>query len=78
MDAQDEICQETPNVVMVSTDFAGMKARDQMKDDWHYKQAAYNEVGTYAGINTAIYVNTGKEPTMYDTQDGSLYYTHKN
>lgn len=78
MTAQNEICQETPNVVMVSTDFAGMKARGLMKDDFHYQQAAYNEVGNYAGINTAIYVNMEKEPTMYDTQDGTLYYTHKN
>ena len=78
MDAQNEICQTTKNVIMVSTDFAGMKARGLMKDDFHYTQVAYNEVGTYAGVNVALYVNTGKEPTMYDTQDGSLYYTHKN
>lgn len=63
---------------MVSTDFASMKERDLMKDAFHYKQDAYNEVGRYAGINTAIYVNTEKEPTMYDTQDGTLYYSHKN
>lgn len=78
MDAQNEICQTMNNVVMASTDFAGMKDRGLMKDDFHYQQAAYNEVGTYAGINTALYVNTGKEPTMYDTQDGSLYFSHKN
>ena len=78
MTAQNEICQTMQNVVMASTDFAGMKARGLMKDDFHYQQAAYNEVGEYAGINVAVYVNTGKEPTMYDTQDGTLYYSHKN
>lgn len=78
MSAQNEVCQETEKVIMVSTDFASMKSRDLMKDAFHYKQAAYNEVGTYAGINTAFYVNTGKEPTMYDTQDGTLYFSHKN
>mgnify|MGYP003302780477 CR=1 FL=1 len=78
MNAQTEVCQTVQNVVMASTDFAGMKARDLMKDDWHYKQAAYNEVGKYAGVNIAFFVKTGKEPTMYDTQDGSLYFTHKN
>ena len=55
-----------------------MKARGLMKDDFHYTQTAYNEVGTYTGVNVALYVNTAKEPTMYDTQNGSLYYTHKN
>lgn len=78
MTAQNEICQSTPNVIMASTDFAGMKARGLMKDAFHYTQAGYNEVGDYAGVNVAINVNTGKEPTMYDTQDGTLYYTHKN
>ena len=49
-----------------------------MKDDFHYYQAGYNECGAYAGVNTALYVCTGKEPTMYDTENGSLYYSHKN
>lgn len=78
MTAQNEICQTMKDVVMVSTDFAGMKDRDLMKDAFHYKQEAYNEVGYYAGVNTALYVNTRKEPTMYDTQNDTLYYTHKN
>lgn len=78
MNCQTQIAQTEPDVVMVSTDFAGMRARELMKDAWHYYQAAYNEVGEYAGINAAIYASTGKEPTMYDTQDGSLYFSHKN
>ena len=75
---ETEIAQTNPNVIMVSCDFAGMRERGIMKDDFHYYQAGYNECGTYAGINTALYVCTGKEPTMYDTEDGSLYYSHKN
>lgn len=75
---QNEIAQTNKNVVMVSTDFAGMRERGLMKDEFHYYQAGYNEAGTYAGINTAYYVNTAKEPTMYDTEDGSLYFSHKN
>ena len=75
---QTEIAQENENVVMASTAFAGMRDRGLMKDSFHYRQAGYNEVGTYAGVNVAEYVNTGKEPTMYDTEDGILYYSHKN
>lgn len=75
---ETEIAQTNQNVVMVSCDFAGMKERGLMKDNFHYYQAGYNECGTYAGINTALYVCTGKEPTMYDTENGSLYYSHKN
>jgi hypothetical protein len=78
INAQTQIAQTNKNVVMVTTDLAGMKARGLMKDDFHYYQAAYNEFGTYAGVNTALYVNSGKEPSMYDTQDGTLYYNHKN
>ena len=78
MTAQNEICQTMEGVVMVSADFASMKDRSLMADAFHYKQAAYNEVGAYAGINTALYVNTDKEPTMYDTQNGTLYFPHKN
>lgn len=78
MNCQTDIAQTETDVVMASTDFAGMRARGLMKDQFHYYQAAYNEVGTYSGINVALYEQTGKEPTMYDTKDGTLYYTHKN
>lgn len=75
---QTEMAQINKNVVMASCDFAGMKKRGLMKDQFHYFQEGYNECGTYAGINVAYYVTTGKEPTMCDTEDGSLYYSHKN
>lgn len=58
MRVQDEIAQSNENVVMVSTAFAQMKERGLMKDDFHYFQQAYNEVGTDAGIHTAEYVNS--------------------
>lgn len=75
---QTEMAQINKNVVMASCDFAGMKKRGLMKDQFHYFQAGYNECGTYAGINVAYYVTIGKEPTMCDTEDGSLYYSYKN
>ncbi|MCD7862537.1 MAG: sialate O-acetylesterase [Lachnospiraceae bacterium] len=49
MDAQDQIPQRMDGVIMVSTEFAGMKERGLMKDAFHYYQAAYNEVGRAAG-----------------------------
>ena len=75
---QTEIAQTEPKVVMVSTDFAGMRERELMKDTFHYYQEGYNEVGTYAGVNTAFYEGTNKEPTMYDPEYNNLYYGHKN
>ncbi|MCM1045830.1 MAG: sialate O-acetylesterase [Candidatus Gastranaerophilales bacterium] len=54
--AQENIAQTNPNVILVSTAFAAMKNRGLMKDDFHYFQEAYNEVGQEAGINTARYV----------------------
>lgn len=56
MAVQDEIARTDPNVVMVSTAFAGMKERGLMKDEFHYFQEAYNIVGKEAGENTAAYV----------------------
>ena len=75
---QTEITKTKQNVIMASTDFVSMRTRGMMKDKFHYYQAGYNEVGTYAGINVAYYVNTGKEPTMYDPFTDDLYYSEKN
>lgn len=58
MDAQEEIAREEENVLMVSRAFSQMKERGLMKDDFHYFQQAYNEVGREAGVNAAEYVNT--------------------
>ena len=78
MNAQTNIAQTNPNVVMVTTDLAGMRDRGLMKDEFHYYQAAYNEYGAYAGANAGFYAAFGKEPTMYDTLNSNLYYSHKN
>ena len=71
--AQTEICQEDARVVMATTVLCGMKARGLMKDAFHYYQAAYNEMGKYAGTNAALYANTGREPVMYDPKYDNLY-----
>lgn len=50
--AQEELCRELSHVHLVSTAFAGMKARGLMQDAFHYYQQAYNEVGAEAAQNT--------------------------
>lgn len=55
--AQRELAQECPGVVLVSDDFWQMRARGLMKDSYHYYQQAYNEVGTAAGKAAAAFVN---------------------
>ena len=75
---QTELAKTNADVVMATTVLAGFKARGLMKDDYHYYQAAYNEMGRYAGVNAAVYVCSGKEPTMYDPKYSDLYYSEKN
>lgn len=75
---QTEIAQTDNFVVMISCDFAGMRERNMMKDEFHYYQDGYNECGMYAGVNAGIYALTGKEQTMYDSEYDNLYYSHKN
>lgn len=60
MAAQGVIADTREDVTMVSTAFAGMKERGLMKDEFHYYQQAYNEVGSEAGTNTARFVCQGK------------------
>lgn len=47
--AQLELAEELPDVELVCDDFHTMRARGLMKDDFHYYQQAYNEVGIAAG-----------------------------
>ena len=75
---QTEIGQEMEDVIMCTTDLASFRDRGLMKDKYHFYQAAYNEMGRYSGANIAVYVETGKEPTMYDPKYNNLYYSHKN
>ncbi len=46
---QLEIASKDSFVALVSDDFSKMKERGLMKDDFHYYQKAYNEVGEIAG-----------------------------
>ena len=73
--AQNEICQENEDVVMVSTSFASMKARGLMKDTYHYYQEGYNQVGEQAGYWAAVYRQYHREGVMYDVKTGELYFT---
>lgn len=52
--AQKDFCKTYENVIMVSDKFIEMAKRGLMKDAFHYKQAAYNEVGTDAGKNASL------------------------
>lgn len=78
IEAQTELCQEDPDIIMVTANQASFKGREMMKDDFHYYQDAYNEMGTFGGVNAGVYVSTGKEPTMYDPKYNNLYYSHIN
>lgn len=78
INAQTDIAQDRDDTVMATTILTSYKSRGLMKDQYHYYQAAYNEIGRYAGINVAEYVNSGKEPTMYDPKNNDLYFCHKN
>lgn len=75
MQAQNQICKESEDVVMVSLDFQSMLSRGLMKDAWHYFQQAYNEVGATAGYHAGIYRMYNREPVMYDPKNDNLYYT---
>ncbi|MBQ7327469.1 MAG: hypothetical protein IJX00_00695 [Clostridia bacterium] len=70
--AQTDLCKEREDFVMISGKLAAVAAED-MKDNAHYKQETYNEVGADAGKNMAYHVNTGLEPYFYDEELGNWY-----
>lgn len=72
--AQTEIAKSHDDVIMVSCDFAGFREKGLMKDSFHYYQDGYNITGNATGINSAYYITSGKEPTMYDPENNNLYY----
>lgn len=55
--AQLDIAAELPDVKLVCDNFHTMRGRALMKDEFHYYQKAYNEVGTAAGIAAGEYAN---------------------
>ncbi len=71
--AQTEYCKENENAVLVSTALAGFAAEGLMKDAYHYTQEGYNLAGAEAGKNTAYYINTGEEPSMYDPEYDNIF-----
>lgn len=54
---QLDITAELPDVELVCDNFHTMRGRGLMKDEFHYYQKAYNEVGTAAGNAAGEFVN---------------------
>lgn len=66
--AQNELCRENPDCVMVSSIFAGAlyfveedgSVRNLMRDASHYVPEGYLRAGMEAGVNAGIYNNSNK------------------
>jgi hypothetical protein len=56
--AQLEIAGEFQDVELACDDFHNMRSRGLMKDEFHYYQKAYNDVGTAAGNAAGEYANS--------------------
>lgn len=69
-EAQERIALMETDVTMVSRSFESMQLRGLMKDDYHYYQQAYNEVGREAAVQTAAWLQyktvTGNEERKED------------
>lgn len=78
INAQNEYAKITDRVTMVATKFDTYASKGLMKDQFHYKQQAYNEVGEQAGLNAGFYVNNKKEPTIFDFTNNNLYFSVKD
>ena len=48
---QLELAEKVEDIILICDEFHTMKARELMKDSYHYFQTAYNEVGKVAGEN---------------------------
>ena len=77
IDSQTNLCKTYDKAVLISTLLAGCSG-DQMKDEYHYKQPTYNEVGLDAGKHAAYYINTGTQPTMYDPEYDNYFPSGEN
>lgn len=71
--AQTSLCQTYEDAVMVSCLATGFAVSGMLKDNVHFTQSAYNQIGTDTGTHIAYYWDSGLEPYMYDTFDGTLY-----
>lgn len=77
---QTNFCKTYSHATLVSTKFSEMTPDnlDMMHSGGiHFRQAGYNLAGKEAGINTAYHVLRQKEPTLYDGETDSLYYSMK-
>ncbi len=70
--AQTELCRTHDDFVLINGMLAGVEG-SAMKDDAHFKQSTYNEVGADAGKNMAYYANTGMEPYFFDPEYNNYY-----
>jgi hypothetical protein len=52
-EAQESLCACDRRILMVSRSFKTCASRGLMKDEFHYQQEAYNEIGAEAGANAA-------------------------
>jgi hypothetical protein len=77
IDSQTNLCMTYDKAVLISTLLAGCPG-DQMKDDYHYKQSTYREVGLDAGKHAAYYINTGTQPSMYDPEYDNYFPSGEN
>ena len=71
--AQTELCQTYHEIVMTSMMASSFVDNGLMSSTWHYTQKGYNLLGSNVGTNVAFFVNTGKEPYMYDTFNDTPY-----
>lgn len=62
--AQLELTKELPDVTLACDAFHTMRARGLMKDEFHYYQKAYNEVGITAGIEAGNFSNLILQGTL--------------
>lgn len=54
--AQEKLCYDSENCILISRQFENMTNEEFMKDQYHYRQKAYNIVGEEAGKNAAEYI----------------------
>jgi len=78
IEAQDELCKELEDVVMINAELYSFKALGLMKDSFHYYQEGYNRVGTHSGGKIALYESMQSDPIMYDPKALDLFYTDKS